>query len=183
MQNQPRTAKVLAALLASMTVGAIVLMALGNNAPSAGAFCLASYYKLKPIEEVVECQVGTSAKRWSKIEIYYSKTKGGNLEQLASLAGHSNSGDVNFHFVVCNSFGETDGQVQASEKWQRQWSCAAGGSWPGGNKTIRIYLIGQGEFSNISDCQLTRTTSLVEELCRKFKIKISSVKYPKDWRL
>ena len=65
MQNQPRTAKVLAALLASMTVGAIVLMALGNNAPSAGPFTLASYYKLKPIKEAASCQVGPSAKRWS----------------------------------------------------------------------------------------------------------------------
>ena len=183
MQNQPRTAKVLAALLASMTVGAIVLMALGNNAPSGGAFCLASYYKLKPIKEAASCQVGTSAKRWNKIEVYYSKTKGGNLEQLASLAGHSNSGDVNFHFVVCNGFGETDGQVQATEKWQRQWSCAADGSWLGGNKTIRIYLVGQGEFSNITDCQIQRTAKLVEELCRKFKIKTKNVKYPKDWRL
>ena len=183
MQKQPRMAKVLAALLVSMTFGAIVLMALGSNPPNAGPFTLVSYYKLKPIEDVVACQVGTSAKRWSKIEIYYSKTRGGNIEQLASLAGHSSSSDVNFHFVICNGFGETDGQVQATEKWQRQWSCAAGGSWLGGNKTIRIYLVGKGEFSNVSDYQIQRTASLVEKLCRKFKIKTSKVVYPKDWQL
>ena len=36
MSNQPRVVKVLAALLASMTAGATVLMILGNNPPSAG---------------------------------------------------------------------------------------------------------------------------------------------------
>jgi hypothetical protein len=41
MSKQPRVVKVLAALLVSMTVGAFVLMALGNNPPSAGPFCLA----------------------------------------------------------------------------------------------------------------------------------------------
>ncbi len=40
MSDQSRVAKVLAALLVSMTTGAVVLMALGNNPPSAGAFCL-----------------------------------------------------------------------------------------------------------------------------------------------
>jgi hypothetical protein len=40
MSEQPRVAKVLAALVVSMTVGAIVLMALGNHPPSAGPFCL-----------------------------------------------------------------------------------------------------------------------------------------------
>ena len=38
MPNQVRVTKVLATLLASMTIGAIILMALGHNPPSAGPF-------------------------------------------------------------------------------------------------------------------------------------------------
>ena len=51
MPNQARVAKVLAALLASMTTGAIVLMALGHNPPSAGPFSLWTYCSLDPVKK------------------------------------------------------------------------------------------------------------------------------------
>jgi len=87
MSNQPRVAKVLAALLISMTAGAIVLLAMGNNPPSAGPFCLSIYYRLDPVEKAIISRSCQSPSRWSCIEIYYSGTKAGNVEQLASLNG------------------------------------------------------------------------------------------------
>ncbi|MCK4821571.1 hypothetical protein KA005_37740, partial [bacterium] len=51
MPNQVRVAKVLATLLTSMTIGAIVLMALGHNPPSAGPFSLWTYYRLDPVKK------------------------------------------------------------------------------------------------------------------------------------
>ncbi|MHC4125699.1 MAG: hypothetical protein ACYSRR_04500, partial [Planctomycetota bacterium] len=112
MSNQPRVAKVLAALLISMTAGATLLMALSDDPPSAGPFCLSSYYRLNPIEKAVTSRAAQSPNRWNCIEIYYSDTKAGNLEQLASLNGLARAEDINCHFVICNGLGANDGQIQ-----------------------------------------------------------------------
>ena len=108
MANQPRVAKVLAALLVSMTAGAVILMALGNNAPSAGPFCLSSYYHLNSVEEVVTSKQYQSQQRWDRIEVSYSGTTSGNVEQLASLNSQQ-AEDLNCHFILCNGSGGIDG--------------------------------------------------------------------------
>ncbi len=182
MSNQPRVAKVLAALLVSMTGTAIVLMALGNNAPSAGPFCLASYYRLDDIEQVIVSRAPQSPSRWKCIEIYYSDTKGGNIEQLASLGGHTNPEDLNCHFVICNGLGSNDGQIQPTEKWQKQWSIVPSRTWYGTEQTIRICVIAGGKNAHPTDCQAKRTELLIEQLCRKFEIKSDSVYYPNNWQ-
>ena len=105
MSEQGRVAKVLAALLVSMTVGAIVLMLLGSNPPSAGAFSLSSYCHLGSVEKAVLSSAQQLPGNWNSIEIYYSGTKAGNIEQLSSLNGVSDSEEINCHFVVCNGLG------------------------------------------------------------------------------
>jgi hypothetical protein len=174
-------AKVLAALLISMTVGAIVLMALSGNPPSAGPFCLSSYYRLDPVEEAILSRAAQSPNRWGYIEIYYSGTKAGNIEQLASLTGLAGPEDINCHFVVCNGLGDGDGQIQTTEKWQRQWSILQGRNWYGSGQTIRICVIADGQAVRPTDFQRKRTEALVEGLCRKFDIEAQSIYYPGDW--
>ena len=182
MSNQPRVAKVLAALLISMTVGAIVLMALGNNPPSAGPFCLSTYYRLDPVEKAILSRSYQSPSRWNCIEIYYSATKAGNIEQLASLNGLASPEDINCHFVICNGLGDGDGQIQPTEKWQRQWSIIPGRTWYGSGRTIRLCIIADGKTARPTDFQIKRTEALVEKLCRKFDIRPQAVYYPGDWR-
>lgn len=181
-QNQTRVAKVLAALLVSMTTGAIILMALGNNPPSAGPFCLSSYYRLDPIEKAVHSQAAQSPDRWGSIEIYYSGTRAGNTEQLASLGGLAGDEDINCHFVICNGLGGEDGYIQPTAKWQKQWSIIPGKNWFGNGQTIRICLIADGTTSPPTDSQVKRIESLVESLCSKFHIRSQSIYYPSDWR-
>ncbi len=182
MSNQPRIVKVLAALLISMTIGAIVLMALGNHPPSAGPFCLSSYYHLDPIEKAISSQTTQSPHRWNCIEIYYSNTKAGNLEQLASLNGLTSPEDINCHFVICNGLGAGDGQIQSTEKWQRQWSIVPGQTWYGSSQTIRICVIAGGESVRPTNLQLKRTETLVETLSRKFNIQPEHIYYPGSWK-
>jgi hypothetical protein len=182
MSNQPRVAKVLAALLVSMTGTAIVLMALGNNAPSAGPFCLASYYRLDNVEEIIVSRAPQSPGRWKCAEVYYSDTKGGSIEQLTSLAGLKNPEDLNCHFVICNGLGASDGQIQSTEKWQKQWSIVPGRTWYGTEQTIRICVIAGGKNARPTDCQIKRVELLVEQLCRKFEIKSDCVYYPNNWQ-
>ena len=182
MSNQPRVAKVLAVLLISMTAGAIVLMALRNNPPSAGPFCLSSYYRLDPVEKAILSRAAQHRSRWSCIEIYYSGTKAGNIEQLASLSGLASPEDINCHFCLCNGLGGGDGQIQPTEKWQRQWSVIPSRTWYGSGQTIRICVIADGKTTHPTDFQIKRTEALVEELHRKFDITPESIYYPNDWQ-
>ncbi len=181
MSVQPREAKVFAALVVSMTVGAAVLMALGNNPPSAGAFCLSNYYHLEPIEEVIASQTVQPADRWNRIEIYYSGTKAGNIEQLSSLDGLTNSEGINCHFVICNGLGAADGQIQPTERWQRQLSIIPDQARKGSSRTIRICIISDGKTTLPTDFQMKRGDALVDGLHRKFNIQPESIYYPDDW--
>jgi len=153
-------------------------MALGNHPPSAGPFCLASYYRLDDIEETIRSQAPQTSGRWNRIEVYYSGTRAGNIEQLTSLMGLSSPEDINCHFCVCNGRGGSDGQVQTTEKWQKQWSIIPGRTWYGSGQTIRICVITD---SRPTDCQVKRTEALVERLCRKFDIVPRSIYYPSNW--
>ncbi|MDD5326882.1 MAG: N-acetylmuramoyl-L-alanine amidase [Phycisphaerae bacterium] len=181
MSNQPRVAKVLAALLVSMTIGAIILMALGNNPPSAGPFCLSNYYRLDSIEKAIFSETAQSPHRWNSIEIYYSATKAGNVEQLASLNGLTSPEDLNYHFVVCNGLGGDDGEIQSTEKWQKQWSIIPGQTWYGSGQAIRICVIADNETVYPTNTQVKRVDALIEKLSRKFNIPPDYIYYPNNW--
>lgn len=183
MPSRPRAARILLSLVVSMTVGSAVLMALDRNSISAGAFSLASYSSLEPISSVIDSRRSVSSDRWDRIEIFYSNTRGGNLEQIASLSGLSSPEDLNIHFLVCNSLGALDGQIQPTEKWLNQWSALQGGNWYGSSRTIRICVIGREKDGRPSDCQLTRTAELTDALSRQFGIKQSKIFYPEGWEL
>ena len=173
MASQNRTVAVLFALLAAMTVGASVLMALDNYAPSAGAYSLSSYLRLDPVEEVVKNSLQTAPAQWTGIEVFYSQTRGGNLEELPLLAGLAGVGAPQFHFVVCNGNGGDDGRIQTSGQWGQQ---AASGQ----NGIIRICVIGDGQTLATSN-QIQRTNTLVETLSRNFNIAARQIRYPGNW--
>lgn len=180
MVNQHRVAKVLAALLVSMTTGAIVLMALGNNAPSAGPFCLSSYYHLNSVEQVVKSKQYQSPQRWSLIQIYYSDTAGGSVEQLASVNGQKVE-DLNCHFVLYNGSGGVDGEIVATERWQRQWAVDPKQTWSGSEQTIVICIVADGVKALPTESQIKRVDVLLEGLSRKFNISTDFILFPKNW--
>lgn len=178
MDQQARVWKVLLALLVSMTSGAIVLMLLGNNAPSEGAFSLASYYSLVPLSQVTTSRVRQHQDQWNSIEIHYSGTRAGNIKSLANLNGLSDPRQLNCHFVVCNGTGGSDGQIQATERWQNQQSVDV----PDFRATLRgsivICVIADGRNVPATDSQVRRLERLVETLKRRFNIKNDHVRYP-----
>jgi len=181
MSVQTRSAKVLAAALISVIIMAVILKTLGNNPISAGAFSLSDYYRLEPIEKVISSRAAQTSSRWNRIEIYYSSTKAGNIEQLASLNGLAGPDNLNCHFVVCNGLGGGDGQIQPTEKWQKQWSIIPGRTWHGSSQTIRICIVADCETACLTDYQIKRTEALVEGLSRKFNIQSASIYYPDNW--
>jgi hypothetical protein len=165
-----------------MTIVASILMALDHPSISAGMFSLASYSSLGPISDVIATKEATISDRWDKIEVFYSNTRGGNIKQMATLNGLTSEEDLNFHFLVCNSLGAIDGQIQSTVKWLNQWSALPGGAWYGSSTTIRICVISEVK-SPASDYQINRTEELVQALSRKFNVSRSNIIYPRDWQL
>lgn len=157
-------------------------MALGNNPPATGAFCLSSYYHLEPVKATIVSRAAQLPDRWNSIEIYHSDTKAGNIEQLASLSGLAGPEDIDCHFVICNGLGGSDGQIQSTEKWQKQWSIVAGQNWCSSDRAVRICIIADCKTARPTDFQIKRAEALVEELCKKFNIQPESVYYPDDWQ-
>ncbi len=182
MSVQSREIKVLAAFLTSLLAGVIILMALGNKPPSAGAFCLSGYYGLGSVEKAILSGLVQPPDRWERIVVYYSGTKGGNVERLPALSGPAGPKDISCHFVVCNGFGGADGQIQSTEKWHKQGSIMPGIICDGDGQVICICVIADGETARPTDLQIKRVEALVEGLCREFNIEPESIRYPDDWR-
>jgi hypothetical protein len=182
MSVQSRDAKVFAALLASVTVGAVVLMAMANSPLSVGAFCLSNYNRLDPVEKAVISKPRALPGRWSTIRIYYGSVEGeggGNADSLSVLRDPA---ITNCHFVVCDGrFGE-DGQIQPTEKWRRQLSITPDRTGRAGGKTIYVCVIAERKRGGPTECQVKRTEALAEELYRTFEISPEFIVYPRDWQ-
>ena len=190
MRTHAREKKVLVILGISITLGAVILNALGHNPPSAGAFCLSRYYRLGPVKKAILSRADQSWKHWSQIEIDYSGTESGNIEQLALLSKLDSPENVNYHFIICNGNGGHDGLIQPTEQWQRQLSIIPGQRLSAvpvlcetlTEQTIYICVIADNENSFPTDSQVKRTEELVESLCRKFKIQPESISYTDSWQ-
>jgi hypothetical protein len=168
MVVKSRQTKVLVALLISMIVGVVILRALGYNPPSAGAFCLSEYHRLRPVETIVLCRTAQSPGRWGQIEICWG------------------DGDTDCHFIVCDGHIGRDGQILPTERWTRQHSVngrSPNNIQPGVQdaRAILICVIRNGKTDHPTSYQMKRTETLVLELCRRLGIQSESVFYPDDW--
>ncbi len=52
-----RCTKIFAAAFISIMIGTAILKSLSGTPPLAGAFSLANYYSLEPVEKVISCRV------------------------------------------------------------------------------------------------------------------------------
>jgi len=177
---QLRVWKALLMLLVSMTAGAMLLMTLGDNPPSAGAFCLSSYYKLASPDQAVASRTLQAMGRWQRIEICYSGTRGGNIEWLAYLQGLARLEDLECHFVLCNGLGGEDGQILTTDRWDSQQSVRPSQDGQYADGTIRICMVSDGRSTYPTDCQIKRVEALIDTLSRRFGIGPESVYYPAD---
>jgi hypothetical protein len=175
MAARNRSITVLFALIASMTIGALILMALDDYRPRAGAYSLASYLRLDPVEHVVKSTVQVTPAKWDRVEVFYSWTSGGNAEDLSLITGLTGASRVDFHFVVCNGSGGEDGGVQAGDLWKVQRSCQDR------DGVIRVCVVSDGSVNSLTDRQTKRTIDLVESLSRTFQISPSSIRFPVNW--
>jgi hypothetical protein len=174
MNNQKRTFFVLASLVASMTVGALLLMVLDQQNPTAGAYSLASYLRLDPVEDAAFRPIMVQPAAWNRVEVYYSRTTSGNAQDLAVVSSLRGTPRADFHFVIGNGKGVGDGQIQYTDNWTKQLT---------DNGIIRICVVADLYNSPATDYQIRRTTALVDALSRKFNIKTQYIRYPADWQM
>lgn len=178
MAKGNRNVTVLFSLIAAMTVGALVLMALDNRHPiSANAFSLTSYLRLDPAEKMVKNTLTVSPGHWDQVEVYYSRTDAGNADELALLTDLATGAKAQFHFVIGNGNGAQDGAIQAGEDWKLQQLCS------GRNGVVRICVISDGMPDSVTDCQINRTNALIETLIRTFGISPRNIRYPATWKM
>lgn len=177
MAARNRSVTVLFSLIASMTVGAFVLIAMDDHHPITGAYSLSSYLRLDPAEDAVKSTITQTVAHWDQVQIYYSNTLGGNADELTFLTDLANGTKTQFHFVVANGNGAEDGAIQAGEFWKRQRLCQ------GRNGIVRVCVISDGRSESVTDCQLKRTGVLVESLIRTFDISPRNIHYPVNWKM
>ena len=185
MQKQTRTARILISLVASMSLGALVLMALDNHRLIAGPFSLASYISLDPVENLTSTFTTPNTHNWQQIQVHYSPAPAANLEQLAAVSELSSPKDLNFHFTVLGGMdcADGDGEIQPTQRWLKQRPALQDKEFFGSSQTIRICVITDGIQAMPTDCQVKRTAAIIESLARKFSITTDNINYPQNWQL
>ncbi|MGD2093579.1 MAG: N-acetylmuramoyl-L-alanine amidase [Phycisphaerales bacterium] len=204
MTLHSRETKVFVILGVSIILCAVVLNILGYNPPSAGAFCLSRYNRLDPVGEAILSRAAQYPKRWNGIEIFYTNAESEDIRPLSPLNSVDEPELMNCHFIICNGRIGYDGQIQSTEKWQRQLlvvpeqnsrpglantsfsrlksSNASERLISGNEKTIRICVLADPEAEPPTNCQIKRTEALVEKLCKKFFIQPESIRFPNNWQ-
>ncbi len=185
MTDQARTSRVLVALIVSMTIGAVVLMALDNGALKGGAFSL---YRLNglPAEDFVMKDLGEGVEisNWGRVEILYSNTTSGNALDVSLWRSLRGDQRLDAHFVICNGQGGELGHIQPTVRWKQQEQIQSAGIG-----TIRICVVANGVEDGVkvgpSDNQVLSTNHLVEFLRKEFNIPDSdtNISRPAGWQL
>lgn len=177
MSTKNRTVKIWASLVASMTIGAIVLMALDNQKISAPAFSLSSFHKLENIDHIINTDINAKNPVFDEINITYSHTIGGNIDNIALAMGNTNPENADFHFLIGNGDGAPDGQILTTKRWANQRLCSDN------SNTIKIIIVSDGLNVRPTDTQVKRLISLIKSISRKFDIHSKSITYPQNLQL
>jgi len=170
MVRQGRPARVILCLMAAMTIGAIVLLALEGKPIKPMAFSLASQVRLPALDSALGARAKLEPGRWSRLEMCYRPNNG----QLSRRHGLTGELAAEYHFVIANGNGAEDGEILASRRWVQQRSCPAAGDSPEARRTIRICLIRDEGQAAITERQVQQLEALVASLSRhcreKFQI-------------
>ncbi|MBW8017309.1 MAG: hypothetical protein FVQ82_14090 [Planctomycetes bacterium] len=173
MKDQHRTVRVISALVVGMTIGSFVLMLLDNQSLSAGTFSLDQLSRLAPVR--TEIAKGGSTADWDGIEVYYND---GSVFDFEKLVRSSKS---QLHFAIGNPAAGKEGVIKQTAKWKNQKPCPL--DIEQGQKIIRICIINDAGKSHPTNCQVSRTTELVETLSRLHNISPVRIRYPVNWQL
>ena len=156
MVSQGRMVRVMVLLMAAMTAGALVLLALEGKPIKPMAFSLSSQTRLRSAHVALATKAAIEPGRWEdQIEVSYACNNGA----LSSQVGPALS--MNYHFVISDGSVGQDGQIFATTRWTKQLGCPVPGDSPQANHTIRICLICDGAPADPSPRQRQQLETLV----------------------
>jgi hypothetical protein len=170
-------------LVASMTIGAVVLMAVDRKTVSDGAFSLAGYVQLSRVEQVVLDSIEAPQGNWDRVQVFFSGTSSSNADKI--LQKHTGSDGVQFHFIVCNGVGSNldgqqyvDGQIEFTNQWVDQKPCLTAA-----DTTIRICVVSDGIVTVPTDSQIKRVAMLVRLFNQRLGIPTKNISFPANWQM
>lgn len=166
MVNQGRLAKVMFFLMAAMTCGALVLLALQGEPIKPMGFSLASQAYLTRLDELLQTDNGIDKGRWQRVEICFRRS---DAAQVSAEQGLTGDLALKFHFVLSDGTVGRDGQIFASHRWSRQLSCFPL-SRPNAANAIRICLLGDPADPSRTAGQDRSLDLLVNGLVRRCRI-------------
>ncbi|NLH17296.1 MAG: hypothetical protein GX455_12015 [Phycisphaerae bacterium] len=183
MKNQNRAFKVWMSLVASMTLGAVVLMAVDRKTVSDGAFSLAGYVQLSSVEQIVLDSIKAAPGNWNRVQVFFSGTSTSHTDKI--LQKFTGSDGVQFHFIVCNGIGSdnegkqiADGQIEYTTQWVQQKPCLGSE-----DATIRICVVSDGIVTVPTDSQIKRVAMLVRLFNQRLGVPSKNISFPANWQM
>jgi len=154
MLDQGRLLRVVFVLMAALTVGAMVLLALEGKPIKPTAFSLAGEPQLNPVHTALATQAGIKPGRWHCFEVLYER------HDSPAVA-------MSYHFVIGNGENKQDGQIYSTHHWDKQLACS---NTPDAEHTIRICLISKSAEPGSTPRQKRRLNALVKYLVEQCQI-------------
>lgn len=129
------------------------------------------------LDAIFSMAVPVQPDRWKYIYVHHSQTAGGNALTLGGQRGEG----VGDHFIIGNGNGLVDGELQISERWNRQASAAS----PAGNLVVEpdcvsICIVGDLDKKPPTPMQMGRLGQLVQALQARCRIPANRIEWLND---
>jgi len=163
MDEQVRLTKVMMLLVAAMTGGALLLLALEGKPIQPMSYSLASQAEFSSVQAALGTETSIQPGRWQRIEIHCRD------RSALRVGAEGLTGDlgVRYHFVISDGGRGSDGQIYASDRWAQQLACLNLPASVGDARTIRICILTQGSGrSQPTPRQTAQLDNLISSLVR-----------------
>lgn len=173
MGSHGRLITVIVVLMVSMTGGALVLLALEGKPIKPMAFSLSSEIQMRSINQVMGTDAGIQAGRWKRVEICYEASKEHPMKGDQLSPGLT----MQYHFIIGDGRNGQDGEVYASHRWIKQYSCLDPAINQSDEGTIRVCLMGNPSVHRSTPRQARQLETLVSNLNRH-----CGTDFPVSWK-
>ena len=171
MVNQGRLVKVMFVLVAAMTTGALVLLALEGKPIKPMAFSLSSQTQLSSSHAVLDTDTALKPGHWRSIEFSYQPNNG----QLSGRFGLTGEMARQYHFVISDGSVGHDGDIYTSGRWRSQKRCYKANGKVDSQNIIKICLINSASHPKGSPWQARKREILVSRLIKRCQLSQHSV--------
>ena len=172
MVNQGRLVKVMFMLMAAMTTGALVLLALEGKPIKPMPFSLSSQTQLRSTHYALGTQAGIELGRWQRVKVCYQSS----LAQFTTQSnGPTGTLATDYHFVISNGTASQDGRIYATSRWTKQLACLGTDGTDLSMRTIRICLISDTDPPSCSAQQYKQLNELADGLIKHCRIRAGIV--------